>query len=675
MIHPDGIEVYLKPTGKEGEGIKYAEFPVSSDRPANTADDRHEMRSIILARDEDFTVIVRCKPSFKMFAASALLIRIDDGFASPAGATYCPKSTIQRSRCYEQLVKPTTCYYTVERDERKYNKCPHRMREASKALNGGFDSTACQTIDLIYARPGTILVTVHRGTAQWEEKTQLNGQPCHSPFGPDNPAEYRSHMPGTSRPLPSKHGQLYTFEFRYRSEAYVRQCAKEIAGSGETPLDGTALAVVPDAEFARNRERDYEEREKMGIAWLKREAELAKEGEGEGSPEVAKDNNAVDVPTVTPTGGGAGKVPRRNNQPPKFCNCPVLHQARSKPSKARRCPAAGPKVKELSVTQRIRSVTIDGDDDVPVRHKATGASDNVSLQSPGQFQAPVCLRCSGIKITQDRRPAYLRQWYENDNTSLGLREDEDDEEPNVGAKIEAAADTAVEHDAAAGDVLPLSASPSMPPEVAANDPTRTEKAGTDVHPPSSQSVISVEAAANNAAASENAAINQPAPSLSADIPQEVRAQDGTTPRVQLDDVVAAAPTSSEPDLGAKEISASAGAVQGGARRSTKRVASAELQSSKTKHPRVDVDLTCDDEELVEIKIEQAATMAAFLKSSPDAGEDEEDLRERLREIELADQRLQLREEKMKVEAKLKAMQRKKAAKSSVKVEETIKLED
>ena len=101
MIHPDGIEVYLKPAGKAKEGLRYAEFPVHKEDNSLVADDDHTMQTMIMSSKENFEVVVCCEPGFKMTGASALIIDSYDGYRPAAGETVFCRRVIQRSFAHE----------------------------------------------------------------------------------------------------------------------------------------------------------------------------------------------------------------------------------------------------------------------------------------------------------------------------------------------------------------------------------------------------------------------------------------------------------------------------------------------------------------------------------------------------------------------------------------------
>lgn len=126
MIHPDGIEVYLKPAGEQGDTLKYAELPVPSDDSSCATDDRFHMRTIVLAHDEDFQVVLRCQPSFEMHAASALFVRVDDGLRPPNDTSRVSINVIQRGFEDEQIA---IAHHSLYRQHDGYESTqPLRMR-------------------------------------------------------------------------------------------------------------------------------------------------------------------------------------------------------------------------------------------------------------------------------------------------------------------------------------------------------------------------------------------------------------------------------------------------------------------------------------------------------------------------------------------------------------------
>jgi len=85
MLHPDGMEVYLKPAGEDNEGRKFAEFPAHDNNTTTAAEGDHERRCTVLASNNNLTVVVRCQAPFTMYHASALLVQVDQRPPLPSG--------------------------------------------------------------------------------------------------------------------------------------------------------------------------------------------------------------------------------------------------------------------------------------------------------------------------------------------------------------------------------------------------------------------------------------------------------------------------------------------------------------------------------------------------------------------------------------------------------------
>ena len=102
MIHPDGLEVYLKPTGDKNEGFRHSEFPIQIANGTSVTDNSHIMRTMILAKNEDFVVVLRCTSSFRMTGASVLRVAIYDGYTACADETMLPVKVVQRSLAHGQ---------------------------------------------------------------------------------------------------------------------------------------------------------------------------------------------------------------------------------------------------------------------------------------------------------------------------------------------------------------------------------------------------------------------------------------------------------------------------------------------------------------------------------------------------------------------------------------------
>ena len=106
MYHEDGIEVYLKPGGEGTKNVKFAEFPVLEFNREALTDEHLNRRCVIHAQDgKVFQVVIRLRPEFDMFAASAISLYCDVGDELPSPHPY---RVVQRSLAYEQHIMRST---------------------------------------------------------------------------------------------------------------------------------------------------------------------------------------------------------------------------------------------------------------------------------------------------------------------------------------------------------------------------------------------------------------------------------------------------------------------------------------------------------------------------------------------------------------------------------------
>lgn len=455
------------------------------------------------------------------------------------------------------------------------------------------------------------------------------------------------------------------FSLLMRYTACVRRCAEEAADAKDTLTDEAALALVADEEFVRNRELDMQEREELSASWLETLALWIGGGTAKRSRAV-RGRKRKEFSSPATTSAGIRTSSRRNKQPPSFCDCPRKHRGQSRRPTGTGGPKAAGSSRPASGAQ-VNLSTSAGDegDKTP---DVDGVEASQDLSAVGLLQVTVCHECEGVKVLKRKRAKFLREWHENNKVSADLGSEEDDPEPPNETKVCATASNAAAGGSAA-DPARLSSPPTMPGEAVA-PAVQTEDKTAD-----SQALSAEPALRAAVTEGESAASGTPAPSFLTIVAPEVAQRDPSTPRDQADDNAAATPFDSVQGPGPNENSALAGTAQAGDASSEKRAASVELYSAKAKIPRVDIDLTINNDEILEIKMERASSTATALKRTGATGDEEGELRDQLREIELADQRLQLQEKKMKVEAKLRALSRKKTGTPSVKAEEAIKIED
>lgn len=126
MIHPDGIEVYLKPVSPDSDNLKFAEFPLKDVLVNGRPDSDRNMRCAILARTGEYQLVVRCLTNFNMYSATALT-HIPYGFHVPPGHQLHAKKTIQRSKVYEQYVSR---YAVLKKNDRSMSNSGLEIKDA-----------------------------------------------------------------------------------------------------------------------------------------------------------------------------------------------------------------------------------------------------------------------------------------------------------------------------------------------------------------------------------------------------------------------------------------------------------------------------------------------------------------------------------------------------------------
>lgn len=129
MLHPDGIEVYLKPMGAGSDEIKYAEFSVTPGGDRYPGDFETDRRTTVLARGERFQVVVQCHSKFNMNGSSALITDVNDGYKVPVDRSAALTSAFPRCEAHYQHVMDafsTYCSYSG-RSEETLTAIPYQM--------------------------------------------------------------------------------------------------------------------------------------------------------------------------------------------------------------------------------------------------------------------------------------------------------------------------------------------------------------------------------------------------------------------------------------------------------------------------------------------------------------------------------------------------------------------
>lgn len=72
MLHPDGIEVFLRPVGSHGEDVRYDELVL----PPKADYEGRYLQCFIPHRDESFEIVVEYLDLFDMHGASTMLVVI-----------------------------------------------------------------------------------------------------------------------------------------------------------------------------------------------------------------------------------------------------------------------------------------------------------------------------------------------------------------------------------------------------------------------------------------------------------------------------------------------------------------------------------------------------------------------------------------------------------------------
>ncbi|KAF7192973.1 hypothetical protein HII31_05704 [Pseudocercospora fuligena] len=373
MIHEDGIEVYLKPVGPDSDNVRFAEFPLEDVQIHGEPDSNRNRRCVILARPEAFQVVVRINDKFKMYGANSLAFSTKGQDMPVRTASRFERivrratSVLQRSYVYEQHVRSTHGWEVhstfMGQTSKTVHRMPLEMKHSAKAIVGTLDRLEPAEIHFDTPQEGTILISVFRSSVKWRDESSSGVTINKRLYGPGDPSVLRTHVKGSCKPLDSKNGKYWFFEFRYRSRGFVsamRDLLQE-QHKGREQQTGIALDLVRDNVFVAKREQDRLRREELSAKY------------------------------------------HDNRLPPKFCDCSDPTHKQSKPKSAS--------------TPRIKLPTTLDVMDSPLHSKAKSVDEYVTdgdvedrsnLVEPAA--APICVSCQKFKVPEHRRPAFLRKW-------------------------------------------------------------------------------------------------------------------------------------------------------------------------------------------------------------------------------------------------------------------------
>ncbi|KAK4504751.1 hypothetical protein PRZ48_002713 [Zasmidium cellare] len=651
MIHEDGIEVYLKPHGPENEDVKFAEFALRDFETYKGDGEERNKRCLVLAREGNFDIVVRCHPSFRMYSASAIRIVARDGRARPGTLNGI---TVQRSRIFEQHLKADNIFLErtgpvlsatkliLAEATAKLTEEKLIMADAVAGMRGTFDGDKCTQIDPNRNTKGSVTVLVQRTNPKWVDAS-AGQRGVNRFYGSGDPTALRRFQYGKTKLLKGKNGDPYIFEFRYRSEDCIRSAHKTLSGAlHETTMGSVdsieSIGLVNDADFRRIRDLDHEERRKTSEAWKRRQAAFNKDGSS--SPETTSRFDATAEHTGKP------KV-KKSKPEPEFCDCPDPSHNQPKPKAT------------SANTNKPRSSPSES----PKRQNSHKKEPNELSEEP---KPRVCSRCKKFKVANSKRPAFLRKWYADEE------EDQDNDEVDQEPKPEVGQDQAHDNDidAARQATASTTSFPAEPPQdqsaAEGNEITQTppdNPVEDAVASTSTESQCQVQDGESVFSIEEHSSTATQAPEANQATPSVV--EEGTA--VADSDTGEAQPLQPNQNVDNGTVTQ---------QRSEKRATSIPVEEPPPKKARVDIDLTIDDDDdIIIIKEEPGTQTDVKQPAESKSTEDELDLQEELDDLMLQEQELQVKRKKMEVQRKLREFQKKKPADRFIKSEGVIKIED
>lgn len=491
---------------------------------------------------------------------------------------------------------------------------------------------------------------------------------------------FRKRDNDTSKPIAGEKGRWYSFEFRYRSEGegkvshsmaiadrskdYIRTRLEAPGSTTAQPLGQNSslgeITLVEDKEFLLFRDEDKVERQLASEAFKRRQAALA----GGKGVEIAK---TTQKKTASAAPSKRSSESSQRNQP-QFCNCPdASHNLATKAPRASR--GSGPR----QARPRVPKSNISSNAEATSRAIPNTEKD---LQ-PDENNPTVCTKCSGLKVTDSQRPAFLRKWYGENPQPRD--EDTDDEEELPPPPAEQPKDPNVENpseiegaDKAADEGE--SENTETPASVASGDEASQEEAH--------ESAIVAEEA--TAAKEPEELIANPSNDAATHTPDNVAAiatgpavsSAGDKGKASSEDVVAADTSNTLTEEAAEHAQAMQDEQPplAGATPSRKRTSKPPADVRPAKQQRIDIDLTVEDPVTIKKEDCREESQSTEVLNTEDT-EDREELQAQLLDIKIKREELQLRRREAEVERKLRELARKEKSKSSRPSTDLIKIED
>ncbi|KAF2168345.1 hypothetical protein M409DRAFT_21779 [Zasmidium cellare ATCC 36951] len=579
MIHEDGIEVYLKPHGTENEDVKFAEFPPRDFESFEGEGEERNKRCLILAHQGNFDVVVRCHPHFKMYSASGLHTTIRDGRQTP----HKVRSMItQRSLVFEQTL---TCLAHYRDTHWKQVLMRYIMADAPKALSGAFDHDKCTVLEAGRRANGSITVTLYRVTPKWLDQadTQTNFNRL---YGPQDPSVERDFQKGETKKLKGKNGFPYIFEFRYRSE----DCIRSVNNSqplNQMPSAVTSvgaivdIAFINDPDFRRIREQDKEERQKMSDAFKNRQAAIAEQQSAQATIGTQVEKRADD----------ARKSNTKRQKPtPEFCDCP--DPSHNRPKKKLTLKLTPWVQNGLAKSSKLQGVGEEEPPKPPTPPQIFFSKEPDA--SKEDSKPPVCTNCKKIKVAKSKRPAFVRKWYAEDDDDQD--DDQDDDEVYQEPKLEIGEEVKYE---SSSETVTSSTAVNAGSDAQEDD----EITGSTANGTRAPSPVDDSSQQQKPAGEVSIAINSEATSPSLDQGRQPSFTEPLRSSPEVPNAEQESQTGTSGEMAVAQDQAEAdGAVA--PQRPEKRAASTTIEQQPPKKPRVNIDLTIDDDDdLIIIKEE------------------------------------------------------------------------
>ena len=125
MIHPDGIEVYLKPRGEGSDDLRFPEI----ESPDGTITHPSRKYCAVPVLDKEFNIVIRFSDEFKQYSATGVYARVTAGWGqSSAPPTDEPRPEYQlgilrEKRWHDKLRRK---YLYIPRDLQSSSRKPRR---------------------------------------------------------------------------------------------------------------------------------------------------------------------------------------------------------------------------------------------------------------------------------------------------------------------------------------------------------------------------------------------------------------------------------------------------------------------------------------------------------------------------------------------------------------------